>query len=95
MGEEASQVRGKSSVGSGDGVGDRVDNVSSGNASAAAGAGVVAGAEVSRTRRGPSTGLMWPLVLAAVVGVIASFGVAIVGTLLTEPLASAPIESGP
>lgn len=38
---------------------------------------------------------MWPLMLAAVVGVIASFGVAIVGTLVTEPLASAPIESGP
>lgn len=35
------------------------------------------------------------LLLALVVGVITSFGVAIVGTLLTEPLASAPTESGP
>lgn len=33
--------------------------------------------------------------LAVIVGVLASFGVAIVGTLVTDPLASAPIESGP
>lgn len=35
------------------------------------------------------------LLLALVVGVIASFGVAVVGTMLTEPLANAPTESGP
>lgn len=35
------------------------------------------------------------LLLALVVGVITSFGVAIVGTLLTEPLWNAPTESGP
>ncbi|MFO0834134.1 MAG: hypothetical protein U0638_04120 [Phycisphaerales bacterium] len=46
-------------------------------------------------RRPPSTGLTLPLLAALIVGVIASFGVAIVGTLLTEPLASAPTESGP
>ncbi len=46
-------------------------------------------------RRPPSTGLTLPLLAALLVGVIASFGVAIVGTMLTEPLASAPTESGP
>lgn len=99
MDEEASQVRGGSGHGSGGGAGtgasDRVDHATSGGADAAAGAGVVIGSGVARARRGPSTGLTWPLVLAAVVGVIASFGVAIMGTLLTEPLASEPIESGP
>lgn len=46
-------------------------------------------------RRPPSTGLTLPLLAALIVGVIASFGVAILGTMLTEPLASAPAESGP
>lgn len=83
MGEGASQVRGGSGYGAG------------GCAGIAPGVAALAGTAVSRTRRGPSTGLVWPLVLAVVVGVIAPFGVAIVGTLVTEPLASAPIESGP
>lgn len=55
-------------------------------------AGVAAAAP---RRRPPSTGLTLPLLAAMIVGVIASFGVAIVGTLLTEPLANAPTESGP
>lgn len=56
------------------------------------------GASASATaprRRPPSTGLTLPLLAALIVGVIASFGVAIVGTLVTEPLWNAPIESGP